>query len=160
MNRRGEYEARLLTVLIELGTELRRERRILERLEHFLESLEVRAFQISQQGGGTVGQINGVVVGGTGNFAAAIIPTGGVLPPGPVPQWSTTNALVTLTPSTDGLSCAAAVDPTASVGKAFDLTVSVMRTDGVVASGTAEVPFLAVPPPPNEVTGFDISQTS
>lgn len=105
--------------------------------------------------------ITGIIVGQKGSFAALNVPAGSIIPVGKIPAWVSDNPLAVVTAAADGLSATVAVDPTAVAGGSFNLSVSVTRTDGAVASGTAAVPFLpAPPPPPVEVVSFDLNQVA
>jgi len=105
--------------------------------------------------------ITGIVVGGKEAFNALNVPAGSIIPPGKTPVWTSDSPLAVVTAAADGLSCVVIVDPSAVAGGSFNLSVSFTRTDSVVASGTAMIPFLPVPsPPPVEVSSFDINQVA
>lgn len=98
--------------------------------------------------------ITGVKVGGAGTFTETPLPAGATLPAGVIPVWSTTDTLVTLTPSTDGTSVVANVGAT-DTNPSFPLTVTATLPDGTTPTATVTVPILA-----QEVTGFQIDQTA
>lgn len=104
--------------------------------------------QISQLGG-SMGQINGVPLGGSGTFK--FTPNGSLTA---VPVWSTGDTSVTLTPSADGLTCVASVSPTETL-TGFGLSVAALSAAGAF-NASAQVPVLPAPPPP--ATAGDISQ--
>ena len=98
--------------------------------------------------------INGVVEGGTGDFEAVTIPAGSVLPPGVVPQWTSSDVTIaTVSQSADptGMTCVL----TGVANGSITLTVSATLPDGTVAQGSVSIPISA-----GEVKGFSISQTS
>lgn len=103
--------------------------------------------------------ITGVVAGAVGKFTALPVPAGSVVSGSPA--WASDNALAVVavdTTDASGLSVIVTVDPTAT--GSFNLSISTTRTDGVVASGTANVPILPVVVPPVPVASFDINQTA
>ncbi len=105
--------------------------------------------------------ITGIPVGGKGSFTALPVPAGSVILGGAIPVFVSDSPLAVVSNSADGLSTVVTVDPSAVVGQSFNLSISVTNSDGSVASGTASVPFLAAPPPPPvQVTSFDINQTA
>lgn len=132
--------------------------RLLRRILELIERLQppVKLFRISQLQGGIEMAITGVVLGGQGSFQETPLPPGSQLPSGITPVWSTTDTSVTLTPSSDGTTCGAAVAAT-DTNTSFPLTVtaSAALPDGTTPISTVTVPIL---PPP--VTGFQIDQTA
>ena len=104
--------------------------------------------------------ITGIVVGSTGTFQGLAVPAGSVVTG--QPTWTSSDPLAVITvdsKDSSGLSIAVAVDPTAT--GSFTLTISSTNPDGSVATGSAVVPYLPVPPPPPiQVTSFDINQLS
>lgn len=102
--------------------------------------------------------ITGIVVGSKGSFTSLNVPAGSIVPPGKTPVWASDNPLAVVTAASDGLSATVAVDSAAVAGESFNLSISVIRSDGATASGTASVPFLPVPPV--EVSSFEITQVA
>lgn len=114
---------------------------------------EQHGFQITQ---GDNMPITGIIVGASGVFQETPTPAGAVIPPGTIPQWSTSDtANTTLTPSADGTQVTVAVASTAPAGGSFNLTVT--NQDGSFPT-TVPVPFLPPAVPPQ--TGFEINQLS
>lgn len=99
--------------------------------------------------------ITGIVAGQVGTFKETPLPVGAVIPPGTIPQWTTSDTTNTaLTPSADGTSVAVAVAAGTTIST-FNLSVA--NQDGSFLT-TVPVPVLPVAPPPQ--TGFQIDQTS
>jgi hypothetical protein len=97
--------------------------------------------------------------GGTSNFQMAYTPMGSIPPSGTTQTWTVDTKDVTLTPSADGTTCAAAVvaSPTAT---SYNLTcTSSLTPPGAPTpiSATLNVPIVTVPPAP---TGMTITQLS
>lgn len=121
---------------------------------------EVESFRIvTKKGANLPNAINGILAGQTGTFQAVLVPADSVMPPGQVPVWQSDNAAAAVSidqNDASGLTASVAVDAAAS--GSFNLTVSVTKSDGTQASGTAEVPILQAPPV--ELSSFDLVQTS
>jgi hypothetical protein len=104
--------------------------------------------------------ITGIVKGATGTFGSTPTPAGSVFPAGTTYVWTADDPSVSLTPSSDGTSVAAATS-VADTAASFNLTqTSSFTAPGASApvSRTVNVPLLApvVPTP----TGIAISQIS
>lgn len=125
----------------------------LEKVEH-----AATGFKISQTEGGIMqSDIRGIVKGQTGHFVSTTVPVGGLLQPGNVPKWLSSDVSVILTVSADGMSVDAATvanDPAST----FELTESGVNSAGVPIVTAVAVPLLSATPVP--ATGFDIKQTS
>jgi len=104
-----------------------------------------------------MGVINGIQAGSSGSFTVSTVPTGSQLQAGNIPQWSTPDSLVTLSPAADGLSVAVSVSAS-DTANSFDLTATAVSLDGTNLTQTATVPIL--PAGPVAATGLDINQTS
>jgi hypothetical protein len=115
---------------------------------------KVRGFAIFQRERWSLMSVTGIQAGGQGTFAEVPLPIGDLLPPGVVPKWSTPDTKVTLTPSSDGSSCVAAVD-ISDTNTSFDLSVTATLPDGTTPTGKVTVPIL-----PSEVDAFQINQTA
>jgi len=92
--------------------------------------------------GGKKNMITGVPLGGAGTFAVTPIPPNGKLQTGSVPQWTTGDTSVTLTPAADGLSCVANVAAGETL-PSFGLTCTATSSDGTPLTATVSVPILA-----------------
>jgi hypothetical protein len=146
---------------------LRNEHRILEHIERTLERIEKLLVTFREataltiiQGGTMSNVITGIPAGGTGTFSLGTQPPGSIIKAGAVPVWVSDSALAVAVPSADGLTCVVTVDPSATVGAAFNLSVSVQQTAGV-AAGTASVPILSpTVTTGGEATSLDIIQTA
>lgn len=126
---------------------------------------QVQSFQILQilpntpQGANNMANtILGIAPGSRGSFTFQPVPANSTIPKGQIPQVVSDNPLAVVSADASGLSATVTVDASAAVGGSFNLTVSVTRTDGVLASGTANVPFIAAAA--GEVQSFDITQTA
>ena len=125
-------------------------------------------FKITQQGE-SMGAITGTAIGGQSVFAVAPLQADGVsagtLQAGNIPQWSSKDANVTITPSADGTQATVALSA-AETATTYDLTVSGVNSDGNAISTTFTIPVLAAvvtpppPPPDTAATQFGLSQLS
>lgn len=136
----------------------------IKRLEHRVRLLEaerseVVAFQIVQGGNEMANSVTGVLAGQRGSFSAKAMPVGSTIPAGQTPIWASDNpAAVVSNDASDPTGLSIFVDVDAGATGSFNLSVSVTRTDGTPATGSANVPILA--PTPVEVSSFDINQTA
>ena len=104
--------------------------------------------------------VTGIKAGATGVFDVSTFPVGSQLQAGNIPQWSVDDtADVSITPSADGTSVAAAV-ATAPAATTFNLTVTAISLDGTALTDTVAVPILPVTPPPVPATGLTVTQVS
>lgn len=106
--------------------------------------------------------ITGIVAGTSGTFVAILTPSNGAQAAGSVPQWSSSEAAVSLSPAADGLSVVAAV-PSDFAGTSFDLTISAASSDPAVGtvSNVHTIPVTpAPPPPPPPLTAIDFDQAA
>ena len=116
-----------------------------------------------------MGAITGTAIGGQSVFAVAPLQADGVsagtLQAGNIPQWSSKDANVTITPSADGTQATVALSA-AETATTYDLTVSGVNSDGNAISTTFTIPVLAAvvtpppPPPDTAATQFGLSQLS
>lgn len=123
----------------------------MSRSEHSVSGL--RIYQIL---GGYEMSIKGVTVGQSGVFSVSPVPAGSGLQAGAVPTWETGDKSVTLTPSSDGLTCKADVATNETL-PSFGLTCKAVSSDGTALVSTATVPVLAAVVP---ATGLSIDQVS
>jgi hypothetical protein len=100
-----------------------------------------------------------IVAGTTGTFNSVLTPPNGAQAVGTVPQWTSNDASVTLTPSTDGLSCVAAV-PVTDTAASFDLEITAVSADASVGTVKAAHTITIVQPPPPALTAIDFAQTA
>ena len=101
---------------------------------------------------------NGIMVGGTGTFAAKPVDRNGnatPLPAGIVPLWKASDPNITIAPSPLGLSATVGVPLNFTPGQSFTLSVMATLPDATTPGGTLLVPLLAV-----EVAAFVISQSA
>jgi len=131
----------------------------LEFLQKILQRLPpptLLSFEIQQlDPGGNPLPITGIKAGSTGTFVETPLPAGAVLPPGTIPQWTSSEHDAVATPSTDGTQCSVAVVAGTTI-TTFNLTCAAPTVTGS-PSGTVAVPVLPGTP---LVTGFQIDQTS
>lgn len=124
-------------------------------LRLFVVGIPTEKLQVTQIIGGKSMPVNGVALGGTGTFKVSPIPANGQFQSGAIPQWSTGDTSISLTPSADGLSCDAAVGAGETL-PSFGLTVSVTSSNGNPLTKTVSVPVLAAVPVP--ATDLSIDQ--
>jgi hypothetical protein len=103
--------------------------------------------------GDTTMAITGIVAGLTGTFTETPTPAGSTIPAGTIPQWTSSDPTVTLTPSADGTQVVAAV-PATFTAPSFTLTVA--NQDGSFPT-PATIP---VTQPVIAQTGFTIDQVA
>jgi hypothetical protein len=100
-----------------------------------------------------------IVAGTNGTFAALLTPANGAQAAGTVPQWSASDTSIIVTPSTDGLTCEAAV-PVGATAASFDLQITAVSADASVGTVKAAHTITIVQPPPPALTAIDFAQTA
>jgi hypothetical protein len=103
-----------------------------------------------------------IQAGSSGVFQAQLTPANGAQAPGSVPQWVASDPTVTLTPSTDGLSCKADV-PASDSAASFDLKLTAVSADATIGTVSATHTIVVTqpgPPPPTNLQSIDFVQTS
>jgi hypothetical protein len=142
------------------------ELRKIGRLEHEVEEIEkalkkpkkkaLRKINFKPAGEKKMPTDFSIVAGTTGSFSAILTPPGGAQAPGTTPQWSSSDATVVLTPSTDGMKVDAAV-PASETASSFDLSILAVSSDSGVGtvSKTHSITVSATP-----LTAIDFAQTA
>jgi hypothetical protein len=100
--------------------------------------------------------LTGISPGGTGTFTLSPFDQNGnpiQQPSGQVPQWSVDDSTLTVTPSTDGLTCSITV-PAGDTSPSFNITVTCPTLPNN-PSGKANCPIVVL-----QVAGYTINQTS
>ena len=101
-------------------------------VQRLLRILSLHHIDFTQSGGNMPTDFS-IVAGTNGTFAAVLTPANGAQAAGTVPQWSASDASVTLTPSADGLNCVAAV-PATDTAASFDLQITAVSADASVGT--------------------------
>lgn len=132
-------------------------REIVALLHQLVHTPAATGFTVTQIGAGMPTN-NSIVAGTVGTFQEVPFPAGSALQAGSIPVWTVDDtANVTLTPSADGTSVAAAVSAT-DPNPSFNLTVSGIASDGTAISMVTNV--TVTPAAVTPATGFTVTQLS
>lgn len=96
-----------------------------------------------------------IVVGQVGQYQAATVPTGSVLPTGVIPQWTSSDFTIASVESPNSDATGFTIKVTGVAGGTFTLTVSATLPDGSVPQGSITDTIAA-----GEVKSFVITRLS
>jgi hypothetical protein len=102
---------------------------------------------------------NTITAGQTGTFTAVTVPSGGLLAPGAIPVWSSSDPLTSLTPDSTGLNVAVATSASDTAAN-FTLTLTGINSNGVSITGTLLVTLAQGVATGTPAASFAISQVS